>query len=362
MRQQLFGLGEIVDFLQLDIPEAPANCYGIFPDIQKFIAYSQLLTNKIHVTSLIEKTLAYYLLGLPGIVNGRKLYQLRVQIRNDNPGEAGEAWFEQYETFQCQCYSTIYWIRFSRAIHATIENPTRLKELAGYYNVSAEELRLVHEWYETRAKLAYGEKRPGNSWIAPICDEETRFRSLYHELFKHASRKLASPSFAYLSRIYEDRTVLIHVLLERAWTAVLITADQPEVNSLKLAKQYINTEIHHLAKYYTSTNKKQIWNPETQEYENMELNFFSNPEMDESKHACLAYKDPGYEEVEIFHTISQELSARELKLVQVLAGFEEHPEFELFAAQKVDRRMAAFEFFHVSEQTLGECLKPLLGF
>jgi hypothetical protein len=358
MRQQIFGLNSIPLAMLFHSDPLDTAEHQIISDIEKIYLYSKQLTNQLHVFTLIEKAIGFYLLWLPEIKNGKQLYQLRVKIRNNNPGDVESLWYNQFGFFQECCYGTIRWIHFSRALHGVIEHPEDMVEICKTFSVSQSEIQQFYDWYLTRGKTNYGEKRPAPLWAQLECNEEDRFKELYTEFRNHASKKLASSKFSYLTNLYEERPVLIHQLLQRAWIAVVITAHKPIIDSLRLGKSYMNTFIHHLAASYT-TKGKQLLNPATGLYENQELQLLNDPNMDESKHLCLAQEDEGYAEVEMAHTLAQHLNAKELTLVQVLAGYVEHKSFEKFAETKPDRRLAAFEFFGVSPEDLRECLMPL---
>jgi len=368
MRPSLFSI-RTNDLLCFQ-PSNESAKYQILGDIEKFRMYSSMLANQSHIDTLLEKTLACYLCYLPQAPNGKEIYQLRVCIHKENSGEDGkptlesQAWYEQCGTFLALCYGSINWVRMSRAFCNMADNKNaNVKEVAKRFDVCESELSQIFKWYTERGMALYGAKRTNASWWGPCVDEEERMNAIHHEAMKHASHKLSSGKFSYLSDLYEDRMVLIDELLQRIWQAVLYTVNKPEVESLKLAKSYINTEIHHLAHHYTSTNNKQLWNPISKKYDIMELQILSNPEMDESKHACLEdlTQADEYREIEMNIDLEKHLSANELQLVRVLGSFDSDQGFEVFATNKPDRRMAAFEYFGVNEKRLKKSLAPLFS-
>ena len=366
MRHQLFTLETPVELRFTALPDDTAR-FSVLDDVKKFQEYSKsLLPNANRVDTLIERTLGHYLLNLPGAGDGRRLFQLRKEVEKENSKNLAKAWAEQYSQFQTITGSTRGWVRFSRACWNAIVRPDlSTEEIAKKWEVSAFEVSQMVSWYNKRGKSLYGEvptiiSPEGYFWYGDICDEEARFNELHIELRNHASKKLASPSFSYLSDIYESRTELIYRLLDRAWHAILYTAHKPAVESLKLAKSYMNTGIHHLAAEITESNGKQVFNEQTGVYEIMELGLIDNPEMDESKHEFLKCEDEEFCNVEIKHTLETMLNPREHELVMVLGGFVINEQFEQFANSRPDRRVAAFEYFKVQEQDLKSFLPGLL--
>ena len=361
MRQPIFS-GPIPVSLQFKTsPEDPAKL-RVLDDVNTFVAYSQQLKDRTELIPLVEMTLGYMLLELPKIKTGREIYQLRLAIKKANPGPVGEMWYEQFGNFQEIIRNSRGWFHLGRALWQMVNMPdSSIGATAERFMVSEDELTQLVNWYHLRAKKFYGEAIDGSSWWGPdCCDEEDRFRAIYPELRKHANMKLASPSFSYLSDLYEDRNALIDQLIAaQGWYSVLITAHRPQVESLKMAKQNINTGIHHLAVEYTSHGKQQ-WNETTKTYEVMELGLLSNQEMDESKHACLAEEDHGFEEVLLRADLEAHLNPREYQLVRVLGGMATHEAFENFAQSRPDRRLAAFEFFGIDMAELKVALLPLL--
>lgn len=356
---------------KLDTPESlkmhsEVTCnakFKVLDDIQNFQNYSrQLLQNSLHVDTLIEKVISFHVLGLPKIASGREIYSHRKQIEHGNTREISDQWVDQFTVFKTLVGYTLGWIRFSKACCQALSNPTQnTKDIATRWEISPFELNQLVVWYNTRGEKLYGIFNSSNlSWHEEICDEEARFKELYPELRNHASKKLAGPSFRYLSDLYEGRDELIWRLMDRAWQAILFTSHKPITESLKLAKAYINTEIHHIAIAITSSNNRQVYNSETNTYEIMELGLIDNQEMDASKHEFLWSEDEGFATSEIQHTLDTHLTPKENELVKVLGGFIENPEFEEYAKTKPDRRMACFEYYGIQEQDLKDFLPELL--
>ena len=360
MRSPLFRLSEAPEVLRFNTKPGDTAKYKVLNDVREFFSYSQQLTDNQHVITLIEKLLARCIFQVK--ISGHSIYSLLVTIKNNNPNGVGEEWYRQADRTYGLAESTIAWVRMSRAACDLHRNPgSNVEDIAKKWEVSGFELEQIHNWFIKRGIVHFGACQAKPRWYGQICDEETRFTDLTKEYMLHAGSKLSLPSFSYLSDIYEDRTVLVHQLLERAWIAVICTAHLPQVESLKLGKTYISKGLHHLAKLYTSTNKKQEWNEETQTYEIMELGLLNNPDMDESKHGCLSQHDDMFEEVELLHLLDSSVCPRHLDLIYALTGHHINPRFEAFATNKPDRRLAAFEFFKVSEAELKESILPLLG-
>jgi hypothetical protein len=360
MRSPLFKLSENPEVLRFVTKPGDSAKNKVLRDVIDFFTYSEQLTNKQHVNSFIEKLLARCIYQVK--ISGHSLYSLLVAIKNNNPGPLGEEWYKQADRVYSFAESTLAWVRMSRAACNYHRHPeSNPEEIASKWEVSVFELKQLNRWFIERGINHFGESEAKERWYGDICNEEDRFQDLTNEYLKHAGSKLALPSFSYLCDIYEDRMVLVHQLLERAWIAVICTAHLPQVESLKLGKTYISKGLFHLAKLYTSTNKKQQWNEELQTFEIMELAFLNDPERDESKHDCLRQMDQGFEEVELNHLLDESLSPRHLDVVHAILGQKVNPSFEKFAETKADRRLAAFEFFKVSESELRESILPLLG-
>lgn len=360
MRNALFKTEQIVKFTSK--PGETAK-YCVFSDLEKYHVLSNKLTQQEHVTPLLEKTLGSFL-NLPNTPDGRKLYQVRLNVFSENDGEAGEEWFTYAGILIYLIRRSLPWTRVSRALSQAIDCPQEpLKAICDRFEVSEYEIGQLKRWYETRAIKIYGVKAKNTEWWTDICNEEERFKAIYMDVVKHSSRKLAHPNFRYLSDIYEDRTVLIQELVQKAWQAVVMTAHKPEVESLKLAKSYINSEIHKLAVHYTGTQSRQTFNEDTGMYEMQELQLINNPDIDEGKQVLLSDTDDEYHNFEIEHALETNLSERQLKLVRVLSDAFIDPAFEIFANGKdgKERRNAAFEYFKVNECELRESLGQLLN-
>ena len=331
--------------------------YKVISELEKYFELSNNLNNKEYVYSLIDRALGSFL-GLPNTSDGRKLYQIRVHVFSENDDQAGEEWFKYAGILINMIRRSLPWTRLSRALSQVIDGGD-IKSACSKFKVSEFELKQFYSWYKERGSRIFGLKKFDKEWWESICDEEERFKAIYHEVVKHSSRKLANPNFRYLSDIYEDRSVLIQELVQKAWQAVVMTAHKPQVESLKLAKSYINSEVHKLASHYTNSQNKQVFNDESGVYEIQELQLLNNPEIDESKQVFLAYNDENYINFEIEHDLKNNLSDRQLKLVRVLSDAFVDPAFEIFATGK-DRRKAAFQYFKVDESKLKESLHHLL--
>jgi len=357
MRSTLFKTEQIVKFTSK--PNETAK-YSVFPDLEKYHRLSDKLVQKEHVIPLLEKTLGSFL-NLPNTPDGRKLYQVRLNVFSENDSDAGAEWFQFAGILIYLIRRSLPWTRVSRALSKAIECPDEpLNAICDRFEVSEYEILELKRWYETRGIQMYGLKESNSEWWTQICDEEERFKAIYMDVVKHSSRKLAHPNFRYLSDIYEDRTVLIQELVQKAWQAVVMTAHKPQVESLKLAKSYINSEIHKLAVHYTKTQSRQTFNEETGMYEMQELQLINNPDIDEGKQIFLSDTDEEYHNFEVEHALEENLSERQLKLVRVLSDSFIDPAFEIFADGK-DRRKAAFQYFKVNEDELRESLGQLLN-
>lgn len=334
--------------------------YSVFSDLEKYHKFSGLLTQQEHVTPLLEKALGSFLY-LPNTPDGRKLYQIRLNVFSENDNKQGEDWFNYAGVLIYLIRRSLPWTRVSRALSQAIECPNdSLDSICDKFEVSKYEIMELKQWYETRGSQIYGIKKSNPEWWINICNEEDRFKKIHLEVIKHSSRKLSHPNFRYLSDIYEDRAVLIQELVQKAWQAVVMTAHKPEVESLKLAKSYINSEIHKLAVHYTGTQSKQVFNEESGMYEMQELQLINNPDIDEGKQVFLSDTDEEYHNFEVEHDLKENLKEDELKLVRVLSDAYIDPAFEIYADGK-DRRKAAFKYFKVNEAEFRESLGQLLN-
>lgn len=355
-RISLFKTEQVVKFTSKSGDTAK---YCVFSDLEKYYELSSKLVQQEHVIPLLEKTLGSFL-NLPNTPDGRKLYQIRLNVFSENDTEIGEEWFKYAGILIYLIRRSLPWTRVSRALSNAIERPNEpLNAICDRFEVSEYEIKELKSWYETRGIQMYGSKKADSEWWAEICNEEERFKAIYMDVVKHSSRKLAHPNFRYLSDIYEDRTVLIQELVQKAWQATVMTAHKPQVESLKLAKSYINSEIHKLAVHYTKTQSRQTFNEDTGMYEMQELQLLNNPDIDEGKQVFLSDIDEQYHNFEVEHALEENLSERQLKLVRVLSDAFIDPVFEIYADGK-DRRKAAFEYFKVNEDELRDSLEQLL--
>lgn len=364
--------------------------YGIIEDILVLFEKSKSLTNTRPLYKLIDKALCRYVLNAG---SGKSVYQTALEVRDVNGGvekdpeklpTVGEVWYDDYFHFRSMHENDVAWVRVNRALHATIVSGD-VKTSADKFGVDAVELEQLYNWYNTRVVpnpdlpkadvsgrckkcKACKEGQPCTKldtewWTGGVYDEASRFLDLYSLILKHCKTELTKPGFRYLSDIYEDLESLMTELAERGWPAVLVTSHRADqVESLKMAKAYINRYIHHLAIKYTKDQKRQVENKETGVFEIQELSLLDDTEIDASKMGTLAVIDEGYGDSELLHTLTQYLSPAEMSVVNVLMDYEvSDPEFEAFAAGRRDRRLAAFAYFKVPERQLRETLMPLLG-
>lgn len=353
--------------------------YGIVEAILALFEDSKPLTNTRPLYKLVDKALCRYALNAG---SGKSVYQTALEVR-DNNTEVGEAWYERYFHFRSLHENDVAWVRVNRALHLAIAT-NDVEAAAAKFGCDLMELTQLFNWYNTRvvpnpdlpkADLSGNCKKckackegltctkPDTEWwTGEVYDEASRFVDLYNDILKHCKKKLTEPGFRYLSDIYEDLDSLCTELAERGWPAVLVTSHRADATeSLKMAKAYINRYIHHLAIKYTQDQKRQVENKETGVFEIQELGLLDDSEIDASKMDTLAYIEEGYAEGELSHLLQQFLSPAELNVVNVLMQNVEDPEFEAYAANRRDRRLAAFAFFKVPERQLRETLLPLLG-
>ena len=400
-------LDEVEDFLTLSTQLIATNSSHLIPFFEKFLSHHLLYSGSgkaLYQQSLQvskangEKGLAWY-----------EIYRDRFHPLS----ETNVAWTRMNRAMH---RIILIWgaeITASRHKEATEEDRMvaafAYEEASNKFEVNLKELQLLCNWYFTRvgenfenlaeviqnpkkAKLVVLEKtekpeetpetekakipapverrradwnigeQASDWWDGEVCCEHSRYILLRQPIIEHASRKLATPSFKYLAEIYEDRSVILEELYEIAWPAILVTSHRSDISeSLRMAKSYINTRIHHLATRYTRDLKKQEWNAETESYESMEIPMFSDPDMDPSKHQCLIYEESEYSLQELLVSMEKHLNPKEFGVVSSLMRLKQDPEFEAFAETQPDRRLAAFQFYEVHESDLKKVIFPFIG-
>lgn len=376
-----------------DLQPQAGGGYKVLDSISNFVNITWALPNNKHHVNFLDKFLSHHLLYSG---SGKALYQLSLQLSKEN-GMRGAEWYELYrDRFHPLSETDLAWTRMNRAIYRVILMEVPVEEAAEKFEVNSSELELLIAWYwdrfthlgdltevisdpsgkshlitddngnkvellQMRACWNIGES-PEQWWDGVVIDEHSRYIDLRQPIIEHASRRLAGPSFKYLADIYEDRAVILEELFEIAWPAILVTSHREDsVESLKMAKSYINTRIHHLATRYTKDLKKQEWNEQSQTFESMEIPLFSDPDMDPSKHLCLTYDEEGFELQHLLMSMERHLTPKEYAVVAALMGINQDKDFEAFAKSQPDRRLAAFEFYEVHESQLRQLLAPFLG-
>jgi hypothetical protein len=350
MRQILFS-PQVTSTLKFESrPEDKAR-HQIFPDIRDFLQLTEGLINDLSFGyKMVESLMAYRVFGLPEAKTPKQIYSDQCAVRKES--ENGKEWYERTKVFKNLFRVNLSFSRFMKAVHECIDSGAPVPDVAKRWDVSVYELELMVTWYHNYGSLAYGQKAPNPAIWIQVIDEEERFKRLEPLFKQHAAYQFRGPKFSYLINFYECQDSLVQHIMPVAWQAVLATAHRPEVESLKMGKQLINTCMHHVAREITESMNKQEYDAESDTNIAVELPLFANPEIDEGKHPSLAVENDEYRESEVTMTLQKVLNMEERHLVDVLTGVEVNDEFERFAVNVPSRRLAAFQFFKVDPSAL----------
>jgi hypothetical protein len=350
MRQILFS-PQVTTALKFESQPEDRARHQIFPDIRNFLNLTEDLINDLNFGyKMVESLLAYRIFCLPGAKTPKQIYSDQCAVRKES--ENGKEWYEKTKVFKNLFRVNLSFNRFMKAIHEAIDSKANVEDVAKRWDVSVFELDTMVSWYNQHGVQAYGKKAPNHAIWAQVIDEEQRFRNLESLFKQHALYQFRGPKFSYLINFYECPDSLVQHIMPVAWQAVLATSHRPEIESLKMGKQLINTCMHHVAREITESMNKQEYDKESDTNVAVELPLFANPEIDEGKHPSLAVENDEYRESEVTLTLQKVLNSEEKQLVDVLMGVQVNDAFERFAVDVPSRRLAAFQFFKVDPSAL----------